>query len=64
MALGGMSYGVTVREMTAAFCVFANGGYYYEPYTYTYVKDHDATSSWTTGITPASRLCPLKTPLL
>ena len=41
MALGGMSYGVTVREMTAAFCVFANGGYYYEPYTYTYVKDHD-----------------------
>ena len=41
MALGGMSYGVTVREMTAAYCVFANGGYYYEPYTYTYVKDHD-----------------------
>lgn len=41
MALGGMSYGVTMREMTAAFCVFANGGYYYEPYTYTYVKDHD-----------------------
>lgn len=41
MALGGMTYGVTVREMTAAFCVFANGGYYYEPYTYTYVKDHD-----------------------
>lgn len=41
MALGGMSYGVTVREMTAAFSVFANGGYYYEPYTYTYVKDHD-----------------------
>lgn len=41
MALGGMSYGVTVREMTAAFCMFANGGYYYEPYTYSYVKDHD-----------------------
>ena len=41
MALGGMSYGVTVREMTAAYCMFANGGYYYEPYTYTYIKDHD-----------------------
>lgn len=41
MALGGMTEGVTVREMTAAYCVFANGGYYYEPYTYTYVKDHD-----------------------
>ena len=30
-----------VREMTAAYCTFANGGYYYEPYTYYYVKDHD-----------------------
>ena len=40
MALGGMSYGVTVEEMTTAYCTFANGGYYYEPYTYTYVKDH------------------------
>lgn len=41
MALGGMTEGVTVREMTAAYCMFANGGLYYEPYTYTYVKDHD-----------------------
>lgn len=41
MALGGLTEGVTVREMTAAYCMFANGGYYYEPYTYTYVKDHD-----------------------
>lgn len=41
MALGGMTEGVTVREMTAAYSMFANGGLYYEPYTYTYVKDHD-----------------------
>ena len=45
MALGGMDYGVTVREMTAAYCTFANGGYYYEPYTYYYVKDHDGNVS-------------------
>ncbi len=41
MALGGMSNGATVREMTAAFQIFGNGGYYYEPYTYNYVLDHD-----------------------
>ena len=40
MALGGQTYGVTVEEMTAGFAMFANGGLYYEPYTYTYVKDH------------------------
>ena len=41
MALGGLTNGVTVRELTAAYQVFANGGVYHEPYTYTYVKDHD-----------------------
>ena len=33
--------GVTVREMTAGFQVFGNGGRYYEPYTYYYVEDSD-----------------------
>ena len=41
MALGGLTEGATVREMTAAYQIFANGGVYHEPYTYTYVKDHD-----------------------
>lgn len=41
MALGGMTHGATVREMTAGFSIYANGGYYKKPYTYYYVKDHD-----------------------
>lgn len=40
-AIGGQTYGVTVRDMTAAFCMFANGGVYRKPMTYYYVKDHD-----------------------
>ena len=34
MALGAFSDGVTAREMTAAYAIFGNGGYYCEPYTY------------------------------
>lgn len=41
IAVGGMSEGVTVREMTAAFQIFANGGQFAKPYTYYYVEDHD-----------------------
>lgn len=39
LALGGLTNGVTVKEMTAAYGVFANGGYYIEPYCYTKVLD-------------------------
>ncbi|WP_283608958.1 transglycosylase domain-containing protein [Faecalispora anaeroviscerum] len=41
MAIGGMNGGVTVKEMTAAYQMFGNGGQYYKPYTYYYVEDHD-----------------------
>jgi penicillin-binding protein 1A len=41
VAIGGLTYGVTVREMTAGFQMFGNGGKYYQPYTYYYVTDHD-----------------------
>ena len=41
MALGGMNGGVTVREMTAGFQIFGNGGKFTDPYTYYYVEDHD-----------------------
>ncbi|MGX8701574.1 transglycosylase domain-containing protein [Caproiciproducens sp.] len=41
MAIGGLSEGVTVREMTAGFQIFANGGKYYQPYTFYHVDDHD-----------------------
>lgn len=41
MSIGGQTWGVTVRDMTAAFCIFANGGVYHKPMSYYYVKDHD-----------------------
>lgn len=41
MAIGGLSEGVTVREMTAGFEMFGNGGKYYKPYTFYHVDDHD-----------------------
>ena len=40
MALGGVN-GLTLREMTAAFAAFGNGGLYYEPYSYYKVEDND-----------------------
>ena len=39
LALGGLTKGVTVKEMAAAYAVFANEGKYNEPHTYTKVLD-------------------------
>jgi len=39
LALGGMTTGVTVYEITAAYMVFANKGIYSTPRSYTEVKD-------------------------
>ena len=39
MALGGLTYGVTVEEMTAAYATFVNAGQYNKPVTYTKVID-------------------------
>ncbi len=39
MALGGLTYGVTVEEMTAAYATFVNQGQYNKPVTYTKVID-------------------------
>ncbi len=41
LSIGGMSGGVSVREMAAAFTYMGNGGLYYEPYTYYYVTDSE-----------------------
>ena len=41
MALGGLSWGVTVEDMTAGYQIYANGGVYHRPISYWYVKDHD-----------------------
>ncbi len=43
MCVGGMSEGVTTLEMTAAFAVFGNNGYYYEPYSYYKVTNNDGS---------------------
>lgn len=39
MALGGFTTGVTTEQMCAAYVPFANGGTFYEPITFTHVKD-------------------------
>ncbi len=39
LSLGGLTEGVTVKEMAAAYAVFANDGYYIPAYTYTKVLD-------------------------
>lgn len=41
MALGGLTYGVTPLELTAAYAAIANGGTYIEPILYTKVLDAD-----------------------
>ncbi len=41
VAIGGLHNGVTVKEMTAAFQIFGNGGQYNRPYTYYYVEDSE-----------------------
>lgn len=39
LALGGLTKGVSVKEMAAAYSIFANGGKYNKPITYTKVVD-------------------------
>ncbi len=39
LALGSLTHGVTPLEMAGAYQIFANGGTYTEPYTYTTVLD-------------------------
>lgn len=40
LGLGGLTYGVTVKELAAAYGVLANGGQYTKPHTYTKVIDN------------------------
>ena len=41
MALGAMTYGVSVYELTAAYSIFPNNGIYTKPRSYTLVTDQD-----------------------
>lgn len=43
ICVGGMSEGVTTLEMSAAFAIFGNNGYYYKPYSYYKVTNNDGT---------------------
>lgn len=60
LALGGLTQGVTVEEMAAAYCTFVNSGKYIKPYTYTEVLDSSGqiilqnTSNATQAISAAS----------
>ncbi len=38
---GGMTFGVTIREMSAGYAVFGNGGKFYKPYSYTKIMDYE-----------------------
>ena len=44
LALGGLSKGVTTREMAAAYASFAKSGIYTKPRTYIEVKDHNGNT--------------------
>jgi penicillin-binding protein 1A len=39
LALGQLNYGVSVREISAAYSIFANGGIYHAPRSYSVVKN-------------------------
>lgn len=39
LGLGGLTYGVTLQEMVAAYCIFPSGGIYYEPHTILEIRD-------------------------
>lgn len=43
ICVGGMSHGVTTLEMTAAYAMFGNNGYYFEPYCYYKVTNNDGS---------------------
>lgn len=45
ICVGGMSEGVTTLEMTAAYAMFGNNGYYFEPYCYYKVTNNDGTET-------------------
>ncbi|MCL2486350.1 MAG: penicillin-binding protein [Oscillospiraceae bacterium] len=50
MALGGLTEGVTVREMAAAYVIFGSAGKFYEPHTYTEVRDYNDAVLITHGV--------------
>ncbi|MCQ2354324.1 MAG: transglycosylase domain-containing protein [Clostridia bacterium] len=44
LALGQLNYGINVREITAAYSIFANNGIYNEPHSYLKVTDSEGNT--------------------
>ena len=64
MALGGLTEGVYVREMAAAYQIFGNGGFYNKPYTYEKVMvggDDENSGEQILPLTPRTTLQALDT---
>ncbi len=49
ICVGGMSKGVTTLEMAAAYAIYGNNGYYYNPYSYYKVTNNDGTETLLTA---------------
>ncbi len=49
LCVGGVSEGVTTLEMTAAYAIFGNNGYYFEPYCYYKVTNNDGSETLLTA---------------
>ena len=45
ICVGGVSEGMTTLEMTAAYAMFGNNGYYFKPYCYYKVTNNDGTET-------------------
>ena len=56
LALGGLTKGVTVKEMAAAYSVFVNRGRYIKPYTYTKVVDSSGNVVLENKVSPVQTL--------
>ncbi len=52
LAVGSMGKGVTTLDMAAAYAVFGNGGYYYEPYSYYKVTNASGSEVYFDNTTP------------
>lgn len=65
LALGGLTNGVTVESMAAAYAIFGNGGQYYTPYTFYKVLDHDGNVILdNTTQTPTQALSPVNASIM
>ena len=56
LALGGLTKGVTIKEMAAAYSIFVNKGRYIKPYTYTKVVDSSGNVVLENKVSPVQTL--------